>query len=100
MSSTVRPQRPSRPAARAATPPPGRAHATPQGACCTGSPCTRLAIAAALFFVLPFVFVFLTSVMSDQQALTGDLWPRSWHWSNYVDVLADARLPHLVAQHR
>ncbi|WP_030911695.1 carbohydrate ABC transporter permease [Streptomyces sp. NRRL F-5126] len=45
-----------------------------------------LAIAAALFFVLPFVFVFLTSVMSDQQALTSDLWPRSWHWSNYSTV--------------
>ncbi|MEW2548219.1 carbohydrate ABC transporter permease [Streptomyces sp. NPDC047002] len=45
-----------------------------------------LAIAAALFFVLPFVFVFLTSVMSDQQALTSDLWPRSWHWSNYATV--------------
>ncbi|MGQ4514030.1 ABC transporter permease subunit [Streptomyces sp. DW26H14] len=45
-----------------------------------------LAIAAALFFVLPFVFVFLTSVMSDQQALTSDLWPHSWHWSNYATV--------------
>jgi multiple sugar transport system permease protein len=45
-----------------------------------------LAIAAALFFVLPFVFAFLTSVMSDQQALTSDLWPRSWHWSNYATV--------------
>ncbi|MFC6595507.1 carbohydrate ABC transporter permease [Kitasatospora paranensis] len=45
-----------------------------------------LAIAAALFFLLPFVFVLLTSVMSDQQALTSDLWPGSWHWGNYVKV--------------
>ena len=45
-----------------------------------------LAIAAALFFVLPILFVFLTSVMSDQQALTGTLWPRSWHWGNYMEV--------------
>lgn len=34
-----------------------------------------LGIAAAAFFVLPFVFVFLTAVMSDNQALTRDLWP-------------------------
>src|SRR3954464_9864826 len=45
-----------------------------------------LAIAAALFFVLPILFVFQTSVMSDQQALTGTLWPRSWHWGNYMEV--------------
>lgn len=45
-----------------------------------------LAIAAALFFVLPFVFVFLTSVMTDQQALTSDLWPRHWQWSNFTKV--------------
>jgi multiple sugar transport system permease protein len=45
-----------------------------------------LAIAAALFFVLPILFVFLTSLMSDQQALTSTLWPRSWHWGNYMEV--------------
>ncbi|MGV9853396.1 carbohydrate ABC transporter permease [Streptomyces sp. NPDC003442] len=45
-----------------------------------------VAIAAALFFILPFVFVFLTSVMSDGQALSGDLWPTEWNWSNYADV--------------
>ncbi|MFZ3470210.1 carbohydrate ABC transporter permease [Streptomyces sp. 4.24] len=45
-----------------------------------------LGVAAALFFVLPFVFLFLTSVMSDQQALTRDLWPRSWEWGNYAKV--------------
>ncbi|MEJ8648125.1 carbohydrate ABC transporter permease [Streptomyces sp. MS1.AVA.3] len=45
-----------------------------------------VAVAAALFFVLPFVFVFLTSVMSDDQAMSGELWPHEWHWSNYVTV--------------
>ncbi|RKE21610.1 carbohydrate ABC transporter permease [Streptomyces sp. TLI_171] len=45
-----------------------------------------LAIAAALFFLLPFVFVFLTSVMTDQQALTSDLWPHHWQWSNFTKV--------------
>jgi multiple sugar transport system permease protein len=45
-----------------------------------------VAIALGLVFILPFVFVFLTSVMSDGQALTGDLWPHSWNWSNYSTV--------------
>ncbi|MFB7862533.1 carbohydrate ABC transporter permease [Streptomyces sp. NPDC056069] len=45
-----------------------------------------LGVAAALFFVLPFVFVLLTSLMSDQQALTRDLTPDTWEWDNYVRV--------------
>ncbi|MCI3930755.1 carbohydrate ABC transporter permease [Streptomyces sp. AN091965] len=45
-----------------------------------------VAIAVALLFLLPFVFVFLTSVMSDSQAMSGDLWPSSWHWENYKTV--------------
>ncbi|MEU3470918.1 carbohydrate ABC transporter permease [Streptomyces sp. NPDC006687] len=45
-----------------------------------------LAVAAALFFVLPFVFLLLTSLMSDQQALTRELWPRTWEWGNYAAV--------------
>lgn len=44
------------------------------------------AAAALLFFVLPFVFVLLTSVMTDQQALTRDLWPNRWEWSNFKTV--------------
>ncbi|MEU9119444.1 carbohydrate ABC transporter permease [Streptomyces sp. NPDC048506] len=46
-----------------------------------------VAVAAALFFLLPFVFVFLTSLMSDDQAMSGELWPHTWHWSNYVTVV-------------
>ncbi|GAA1402861.1 carbohydrate ABC transporter permease [Kitasatospora putterlickiae] len=45
-----------------------------------------LAVAAGLFFLLPFVFAFLTSVMSDGQALTSDYWPTSWNWGNYGKV--------------
>jgi multiple sugar transport system permease protein len=45
-----------------------------------------VAVALGLLLVLPFVFVFLTSVMSDQQTLTKDLWPQTWQWHNYVDV--------------
>ncbi|MGW1187319.1 carbohydrate ABC transporter permease [Streptomyces sp. NPDC002559] len=45
-----------------------------------------LGVAAALFFVLPFVFLLLTSLMSDQQALTRDLWPHPFEWGNYQKV--------------
>ena len=45
-----------------------------------------LGVAAALFFVLPFVFVFLTAVMSDNQAITRALWPHTWQWSNFSTV--------------
>ncbi|MFI8090322.1 carbohydrate ABC transporter permease [Streptomyces sp. NPDC086080] len=45
-----------------------------------------LGVAAALFFTLPFLFVVLTSLMSDQQALTRDLVPDTWVWDNYRTV--------------
>ncbi|MEU5797583.1 carbohydrate ABC transporter permease [Streptomyces sp. NPDC047813] len=45
-----------------------------------------LGVAAALFFVLPFVFVLLTSLMSDSQALSRDLVPGTWEWANYRKV--------------
>ena len=45
-----------------------------------------LGVAVALFFVLPFVFVFLTSLMSDSQALSRDLIPHTWEWGNYKKV--------------
>ncbi|MEU6173018.1 carbohydrate ABC transporter permease [Streptantibioticus parmotrematis] len=49
-----------------------------------------LGVAAALFFVLPFVFVLLTSLMSDNQALTRSLWPHPFEWHNYVTVFHTA----------
>ena len=48
-----------------------------------------LLIAVAIMFMIPMLFVFLTSVMSDQQSLTPDIWPQSWNWSNYATVFAD-----------
>jgi multiple sugar transport system permease protein len=45
-----------------------------------------LGIAAAAFFVLPFVFVLLTALMSDNQALTRSLWPHPFEWSNFRTV--------------
>ena len=44
----------------------------------------------ALFFVVvfvsPFVFVLLTAVMTQQQALSSRLWPHPFQWSNFVQV--------------
>jgi len=48
---------------------------------------TVLAVLAALFLV-PFVFVLLTSFMSPQQAGTTFSWPTQWFPQNYVDVVA------------
>ena len=45
-----------------------------------------LAIGLALLFVLPIVFLLLTSVMTDRQALDGSFWPSTWQWSNYKHV--------------
>jgi len=49
-----------------------------------------LAIGLAILFVSPFIFIFLQSMMSSKQALTGDLWPQSWHPSNYLEVFKQA----------
>src|SRR5205085_3985795 len=43
-------------------------------------------IATALLFLLPFVFIALTALMSDQQTLTRDLWPQTWQWHNLVET--------------
>ena len=47
-------------------------------------------IAVALVFLAPFVFIVLQSFMTSQQALTGDLWPESWHPANYIEVFTKA----------
>ncbi|MEV4112579.1 carbohydrate ABC transporter permease [Nonomuraea sp. NPDC049695] len=51
-----------------------------------------LAIALALMFVAPVVFIALTALMTDQQALTSDLWPRSWNWENFAVVFEKSML--------
>ncbi len=44
----------------------------------------------ALFFVVvflsPFVFVLLTALMTQQQALSSKLWPSPFQWSNFAQV--------------
>ncbi|MEV5749222.1 carbohydrate ABC transporter permease [Actinoallomurus sp. NPDC052308] len=46
-----------------------------------------IAIALAIMFLAPLVFMFLTAVMSANQTLTGALWPSSWHWENFGRAL-------------
>lgn len=45
-----------------------------------------IAIAVAVVFVLPFVFVVLLSFMTSDQALTSNLWPTTWHPENFLDI--------------
>jgi multiple sugar transport system permease protein len=51
-----------------------------------------VAVAMSIGFLAPVVFILLTSLMSDQQALTSNLWPTSWHWGNFADVFRKAPL--------
>jgi multiple sugar transport system permease protein len=45
-----------------------------------------VAIFFVVIFLMPFVFVILTAVMTPQQALTGKLWPSPFVWSNFSAV--------------
>jgi multiple sugar transport system permease protein len=45
-----------------------------------------LAIAVALMFLLPFVFIVLTSLMTARQSLSASLWPHPIQLSNYVEI--------------
>ena len=49
-----------------------------------------LLIAAAIAFVFPIVFMLLTSLMTNDQALSTKLWPEPFRWSNYTDVFDKA----------
>src|SRR5438093_5478234 len=51
-----------------------------------------LLIAASAAFMLPFVFVLLTSVMTGAQSLTPKFWPQPFRWVNFVDVFRDIPL--------
>jgi multiple sugar transport system permease protein len=48
-----------------------------------------VAIVLAIVFLLPFVFIVLTSLMTQQQALTKDLIPHPFQWKNYVDIFRE-----------
>jgi multiple sugar transport system permease protein len=45
-----------------------------------------IAIAFSVAFLAPIVFLLLTSFMTSDQTLTSDLWPRTWHPGNYLEV--------------
>jgi multiple sugar transport system permease protein len=51
-----------------------------------------LLIAAAIAFVAPVAFVLLTSLMTNRQALSAELWPQPFRFENFVDVFRDAPL--------
>jgi multiple sugar transport system permease protein len=45
-----------------------------------------VAIALSIAFLLPFVFIIATSLMTNQQALSPNIWPHPFVWSNYKTV--------------
>src|SRR4051794_4596348 len=47
-------------------------------------------IVFALMFLTPFVFIVLTSLMTNDQTLSTDLWPHPFRWSNYKEVFDQA----------
>jgi multiple sugar transport system permease protein len=51
-----------------------------------------LLIAASIIFLAPFVFILLTALMTHNQALSAQIWPHPFHWSNFVDVFRQAPL--------
>jgi multiple sugar transport system permease protein len=51
-----------------------------------------LLIGTAIIFLAPFVFILLTSLMTNQQALSSQLWPHPFRFQNFVDVFRTAPL--------
>ncbi|MFC4591562.1 carbohydrate ABC transporter permease [Sphaerisporangium corydalis] len=51
-----------------------------------------IAIALSIMFLGPLVFIGLTALMSDHQALTSQLWPQQWEWDNFADIFRKAPL--------
>jgi multiple sugar transport system permease protein len=49
-------------------------------------------IVFAVLFLAPFVFIALTALMTRDQALSRDLWPEPFAWSNFPDVLSRSPL--------
>jgi multiple sugar transport system permease protein len=47
-------------------------------------------IAAAIAFLAPFAFITATALMTHDQALSPDLWPQPFRWSNFTDVFHTA----------
>jgi len=49
-----------------------------------------LLIAASIAFVFPIVFMLLTALMTNDQALSTKLWPEPFRWANFSDVFDQA----------
>ncbi len=49
-------------------------------------------VALAVLFLGPVLLVVLTSLMSNEQALTASLIPTTWEWGNYIRVFTDVPL--------
>jgi multiple sugar transport system permease protein len=49
-----------------------------------------LLIAVSIMFLAPFVFIVLTSLMTNEQALSSRLWPSPFRWANFTDVFHTA----------
>ncbi|HET9007006.1 MAG TPA: carbohydrate ABC transporter permease [Actinomycetes bacterium] len=45
-----------------------------------------VAIVLSIAFLVPFVFIPATALMTNQQALTATLWPDAFQWSNFTEV--------------
>src|SRR5215212_6306307 len=51
-----------------------------------------LLIAAAIAFVFPIVFMVLTALMTNDQALSTNLWPAPFRWGNFAEVFDKAMM--------
>ena len=49
-------------------------------------------IAASIAFLAPFAFIAVTALMTNDQALSANLWPHPFAWHNFVDVFTKAPL--------
>jgi len=49
-----------------------------------------LLIAVSIMFLAPFAFIVLTSLMTNEQALSPRLWPSPFRWANFTDVFHTA----------
>jgi multiple sugar transport system permease protein len=52
-----------------------------------------LVIAGAVIFLAPLVFIALTSLMTDAQALSPRWWPHPFQWSNYSRIFEQTDVP-------
>jgi multiple sugar transport system permease protein len=52
---------------------------------------TMLILFSAIF-LLPMLFILFTSLMTDAQSLSPEVWPRPFQWGNYVQIFSEVPL--------